>query len=229
MRGGDGDSFERVDDPCGRVEVGLARGAAQHGVDEGRGGAEARSVRDVNRLVDGRVRGDAREEAELKQPQPQRATHGRVEFARLPPREVLKRTIEPQLPAQDAERQLVCESAVFRREFFGQVGEQRRGERALILDPAQNLEGGAARGRDAATGAAGLPPHASRCAPARPCRLTEPLARLRARAVDEVARRHALFAFGLQLPDGQGRPAATGHDQLVSPCDDQRPGRRRFV
>ncbi len=60
-------------------------GAAQHGVDEGGGGAEAVGVRELHGLVDGRVRRHAREEAELKQPQPQGEPDGRVELPRLPP------------------------------------------------------------------------------------------------------------------------------------------------
>jgi hypothetical protein len=71
---------------------------------------------------------------------------------------MFQRAVEPQLTAQHAERQLVTERAVFRREPFGEVRQQRRGERALLLHPAQNLECGAARGRDAAPPAAGLLP-----------------------------------------------------------------------
>jgi hypothetical protein len=147
----DGGAFERVFDTCGGVEIPLAVGAAEHGVDEGRGRAQARGVDEVDRLVDGGARRDARQEAQLVEPEPQGEAHGRVERRGFARGEVCREAVEPRLAAQDAEHQLITEPAVFPGEVDG--GQQRRGERALPLDPPQNLEGRRPRRRDDARAA----------------------------------------------------------------------------
>ncbi len=135
----------------------LARAAApalalrppQDGVDEPVAAAAA-GLRQLDALVDGRVRRDAVEEQQLQQAEPQRVADGRVELRDGPSREPLDQVVERAAALHGAvgERGREGVLAALEPGAGGLAGERAIGVRAVLLDPPQDRGGDPAGGRN---------------------------------------------------------------------------------
>ena len=82
------------------------------------------------------------------QTEPQRDHHRQVERVNLTRSEMFEREIQPQLPSQNPEHELMTKSPILRIETSFRAGQQRRRVRVLVFNAPQNFEGGATCGRD---------------------------------------------------------------------------------
>src|SRR5262245_36896575 len=95
----------------------------------------------VDRLVDRRVRRDAREKFELIEAEPQRDDDLRIELAERAARVTLDEKIELNLPAQNAQAEFLRQRVVFaRKAVISRRREQGAGESVFLCHAPQNVE-----------------------------------------------------------------------------------------
>ena len=122
---------------------------SEHGVRERDRPLQPGTADELDRLVHGRVAGDAAEEAELVRAEAERREHRRVELPHGPLPERLDRVVERSHPLHRPERELPRERPVAVVELLRRRAKRPVGVGVILEDAPDHLVGGRAGGRDA--------------------------------------------------------------------------------